>query len=137
MNRALFVMAALLVALAGCGGGTTATPTPVDPATLGQQTFTSYCAPCHGANGEGFINALNAPALNADGESYLLSDAAILAAIIDGGSASGDTPLGGAMAPLGDALSAEQEAAVLQYVHTLWSDDQRAAHETAGGHEGQ
>lgn len=125
-------MTALLVALAGCGGKTAATPTPVDPATLGQQTFASYCAPCHGAGGEGFINALNAPALNTDGESYKLSDTAILSAIIDGGAESG-----GAMAPLGDALSAEQEAAVLQYVHTLWTDDQRDAHEAAGGHEEQ
>ena len=72
---------------------------------------------------EGFINALNAPALNADGETHLLSDEAILIAIIDGGAESG-----GNMAPLGDALSAEQEAAVLEFVHTLWTDDQRAAH---------
>ena len=58
-----------------------------------------------------------------------MSDEAILSAIIDGGAASG-----GNMAPLGDALSEEQEAAVLQYLHTLWTDDQRAAHEAAGGH---
>ena len=52
-----------------------------------------------------------------------------LAAIIDGGAASG-----GSMAPLGDALSAEQEAAVLEFVHSLWTEDQRLAHEDGGGH---
>ena len=116
-------MVGLLVALAGCAIEPAPTPTPSDPAELGRQTFVSYCVPCHGANGEGFINALNAPALNAAGETHLLSDEAILAAIIDGGAESG-----GNMAPLGDALSAEQEAAVLEYVHTLWTDEQRAAH---------
>lgn len=121
------VLMALLLLVAGCAIGPdaapTPTPTPVDPAALGRQTWTSYCVPCHGANGEGFINALNAPALNAGGESYRLTDEAILSAIIDGGAASG-----GAMAPLGDALSDAQEAAVLEYVHTLWTDEQRAAH---------
>ena len=127
--RLLAIAGTLLIALAGCAIEPETPPTPADPAELGRQTFVSYCVPCHGASGEGFINALDAPALNADGESYLLTDAAILSAIIDGGAASG-----GAMAPLGDALSAEQEAAVLQYVHTLWTDEQRAAHEAAGGH---
>ena len=117
------LMAAGLVALAGCAIEPAATPTPADPAELGRQTFVSYCVPCHGADGEGLINALNAPALNADGESHLLIDEAILSAIIDGGAASG-----GSMTPLGDALSAEQEAAVLEFVHSLWTDEHRAAH---------
>jgi len=121
--RLLPLIALILALLAGCAVEPETTPTPVDPATLGRQTFVSYCVPCHGANGEGFINALDAPALNADGESYLLTDAAILSAIIDGGAASG-----GSMAPLGDALSDEQEAAVLEFVHTLWTDEQRTAH---------
>ncbi len=123
---------ALALLGAGCAAGPEATPTevatPVDPAALGRQTFAQYCVPCHGASGEGFVNALDAPALNADGESHLLSDEAILSAIIDGGAASGGKPPGGSMAPLGDALSAEQEAAVLQFTHTLWTDEQRAAH---------
>lgn len=127
MRPLLFLALALL--LAGCAIEPAATPTPADPAELGRQTFVSYCVPCHGASGEGFINALNAPALNAGGESHLLTDAEILSAIIDGGAASG-----GAMTPLGDALSPEQEAAVLEYVHTLWTDEQRAAHIAAGGH---
>ena len=117
------VMVGLLLALAACAIEPEAAPTPADPAELGRQTFVSYCVPCHGANGEGFINALNAPALNADGETHLLTDEAMLAAIIDGGAESG-----GNMTPLGDALSAEQEAAVLEFIHTLWTNDQRAAH---------
>ena len=119
----------LSVGLAACPAAPPPTPTPSDPLVLGQQVFAQYCAPCHGAAGEGFVNALDAPGLNADSEAHLLSDEAILTAVIDGGAASG-----GNMAPLGDALTEQQEAAVLQYLHTLWTDDQRAAHEAAGGH---
>ena len=129
MRAKLILGLVLALLLAGCAIEPTPTPTPADPATLGQQTFAQWCVPCHGADGEGFINALDAPALNADGESHLLSDDEILRAIIDGGAESG-----GSMAPLGDSLTAEQEAAVLEYVHTLWTDEQRAAHESADGH---
>lgn len=131
MWRGIRPLAAVILCFstAGCVIEPEATATPVDPAVLGKQTFAQWCAPCHGASGEGLVNALNAPALNASGESYLLSDEAILAAIIDGGAASG-----GVMAPLGDQLTDEQEAAVLEYVHTLWTDEQRAAHEGSGGH---
>lgn len=123
MRFAYLACLALALLLGGCAIEPDPTPTPADPATLGQQTFVQWCAPCHGANGEGFINALDAPALNADGESYLLTDDEILHAIIDGGAESG-----GSMAPLGDSLTEEQEAAVLDYVHFLWSDEQRAEH---------
>lgn len=126
---ATIIFALLILVAAGCAAVPAATPTPDDPATLGQRTFTQYCVPCHGVDGEGFVNALDAPALNAGGESHLLSDEEILAAIIDGGAESG-----GNMTPLGDALSPEQEAAVLEFVHSLWSDDLLAEHEAAGGH---
>lgn len=115
--------------LAACAGGAQEVDLG-DPATLGFRTYAQWCATCHGNEGEGFVNNLNAPALNADGETYLLSDAAILAAIIDGGAESG-----GVMNPLGDYLVEEQEQAVLEYVHTLWTDEQRSLHEASGGHE--
>ncbi len=119
----LFALWLLGLTLAACAIDDAPPPTPVDPAALGQQTFVQWCVPCHGASGEGFINALDAPGLNADSEAHLLSDQAILDAIIDGGAASG-----GAMAPLGNSLTDEQIAAVLEYVHTLWTDEQRAEH---------
>ncbi|MFO7664618.1 MAG: c-type cytochrome [Chloroflexota bacterium] len=100
-----------------------------DPATLGERTYIQWCVPCHGASGEGFVNTLNAPALNADGETYLLSDEAMVAAIIDGGAETG-----GMMNPLGDFLAPEQIAAVLEYIHTIWTDEQRSLHEASGGH---
>ncbi|HOU40349.1 MAG TPA: c-type cytochrome [Promineifilum sp.] len=119
-----------VVFLAGCGGaGSAAEPDLGDPATLGLRTFAQWCAPCHGAEGEGHINALEAPALNAAGDSYLLTDAEILDGIVKGG-----TQEGSQMQPLGQFLTVEQQMAALYYVHTLWSDEQRATHDAAGGH---
>ena len=123
---------ALLVALllAGCGGaGSAAQPDLGDPATLGMRTFAQWCAPCHGPEGEGNINTLEAPALNAAGDSYLLTDAEILDGIVKGGTQEGSN-----MQPLGEFLTVEQQVAALTFVHTLWSDEQRATHEAAGGH---
>jgi len=118
------------LALAGCGdAGSTTPPDLGDPATLGMRTFAQWCAPCHGPEGEGNINALEAPALNAAGDSYLLTDAEILDGIVKGG-----TQEGSQMQPLGQFLTVEQQMAALYYVHTLWSDEQRATHEAAGGH---
>lgn len=122
---------ALALLLVGCGGtGDAGEATDLgDPATLGQRTFAQWCAPCHGAEGEGNINALAAPALNDDGTSHMLTDAAILDGIVKGGTQEGSN-----MQPLGDFLSEEQQMAVLYYVHTLWTEAQRAEHEAAGGH---
>ena len=123
-----FLMLALAL-LAACGGGGTQPIDLGDPATLGQRTFAQWCAPCHGVEGEGNINALEAPALNAGGDSHLLTDAEILDGIVKGGTQEGST-----MQPLGEFLAVEQQMAALYFVHTLWSDEQRATHEAAGGH---
>lgn len=128
-NRARFTLLALAVAaLTGCGGAGQAADTG-DPATLGQRTFMQWCAPCHGAEGEGNINALAAPPLNAAGDTFRLTDAEILDGIVKGGTQEGSN-----MQPLGEFLTAEQQMAVMYYVHTLWSDQQRADHEAAAGH---
>ncbi len=124
----LLGVAVLLVA-AGCGGGGGQTADLGDPATLGQRTFAKWCAPCHGVEGEGNINTLEAPALNDAGDSYLLTDAEILDGIVKGG-----TQEGSGMQPLGEFLTVEEQMAALYFVHTLWSDEQRATHEAAGGH---
>ena len=115
--------------LVACGGGGGQTTDLGDPATLGQRTFAQWCAPCHGVEGEGNINALEAPALNETGDSHLLTDAEILDGIVKGGTQEGST-----MQPLGEFLTVEQQMAALYFVHTLWSDEQRATHEAAGGH---
>jgi len=126
---AIWLGVALLLAVAGCGGGGGQSTELGDPATLGQRTFAQWCAPCHGVEGEGNINALEAPALNDAGDSYLLTDAEILDGIVKGG-----TQEGSGMQPLGEFLTIEQQMASLYFVHTLWSDEQRATHEAAGGH---
>ena len=104
------LVAVLLGLLAACGGGGAQTTDLGDPATLGQRTFAQWCAPCHGVEGEGNINALEAPALNAAGDSHLLTDAEILDGIVKGGTQEGST-----MQPLGEFLTVEQQMACLLY----------------------
>ena len=105
-NRARFTLLALAAAaLTGCGGAGQAADTG-DPATLGQRTFMQWCAPCHGAEGEGNINALAAPPLNAAGDTFRLTDAEILDGIVKGGTQEGSN-----MQPLGEFLTAEQQMA--------------------------
>ncbi len=125
----LALMALGLLLLSACGGGGGQQTDLGDPATLGQRTFAQWCAPCHGVEGEGNINTLEAPALNAGGDSHLLTDAEILDGIVKGGTQEGSN-----MQPLGEFLTIEQQMAALYFVHTLWSDEQRATHEAAGGH---
>ena len=98
--------------------------TPVE--VSGQQVFTSYCGLCHGANGEGYVNALDAAPINADGDAYLLSNAEIREIILNG-----TLEAGGLMPGITNQLSVAQVSAVIDYLPSLWTAEQQAAHAAA------
>jgi mono/diheme cytochrome c family protein len=99
----------------------TATVTP-DPVTQGHQVFVRICAQCHGENAEGYANELNAPALDASEHAFHHPDQQIHDWIVNG-----KLGVGRQMPPLGDQLTDGEVHAVIDYLHTLWTEEQLTA----------
>ena len=108
----LLLVAALAMALVGCGGGTTTTTaattatTAVVTTTPGSNIdaaalYSADCASCHGVNGEGGIG----PDLRG------ITDATLVETQVKNG--------GGSMPAFGDKLSAEEISALATYVVDL------------------
>jgi mono/diheme cytochrome c family protein len=96
----------------------TSTPTP-DPVAQGREVFEQTCAACHGQNAEGYANELAAPALDHSEHAWHHPDQQIHDWVKNG-----KLGLGSAMPALGDQLSDEEIAAVIAYLHTLWTPEQ-------------
>ena len=98
-----------------------ASSTP-DPVTQGRQVFLRICAQCHGENAAGYANELDAPALNSTEHAFHHPDQQIHDWIVNG-----KLGLGRQMPPLSDQLTDGEVHAVIDYLHTLWTDEQLAA----------
>lgn len=106
-----------------------------DTYELGQTVYAAQCAACHGAEGEGqFPDAplstddtgrYGAPPHDESGHTWHHDDDLIIQIIREGGM--GDPAMFYPMPPLGEVLSAEEITAVIAYIKTMWSDEQRAA----------
>lgn len=125
----LWIWASLVaVLLAACTAGKI-TPVPAlaklatpDPVTQGRQVFVRICAQCHGENAEGYANELNAPALDASEHAFHHPDQQIHDWIVNG-----KLGVGRQMPALGDQLTDGEVHAVIDYLHTLWTEEQLAA----------
>ena len=122
-TRLLFPL--LAVVLSACATVTptltpqaTATSTP-DPVTQGRQVFARICAQCHGGNAEGYANELNAPALDSTEHAFHHPDQQIHDWIVNG-----KLGVGRQMPPQGDQLTDREVHAVIDFLHTLWTEDQ-------------
>lgn len=82
---------------------------------LGETTFASSCAACHGAEGQG-NQAVGAPALNGSMHAWHHSDEQLISQIRYGGVS---------MPAVGADWSDEEIAAVISYVKGWWSPEQR------------
>ncbi len=108
--------------LAACTSAVGETAVSGDPATVGQSLYVPSCAGCHGEQGEGFISAIPAPALNSGGTLWQQTDQQIYDWIANGKLDSNDP-----MPAYGNQFSEDQIWAIVAYLHTLWSEEQRAA----------
>lgn len=90
--------------------------------TDGQVLYDAYCAACHGQDGEAVIP--DARILNANGETWLLSDDEIEQMIRNGSEL---------MPAMGSDFSDEQVEAVITYIKAWWTPEQRAGQEGSIG----
>lgn len=99
----------------------------------GQQIYLQFCAACHGSEGQGQFpddplmpdetGRYGAPPQNEVGHSWHHDDALLFRYVQQGGM--GDPDVFYPMPAFGEQLSDEQIVAVIGYIKTLWTDDQR------------
>lgn len=80
---------------------------------LGQQVFAQNCTPCHGQYGEGRMG----PPHNQNGHTWEHSDTELIQIVTDGKNSR--------MPAFGERLNADEIAAALSYIKTLWTDEER------------
>ncbi len=124
----LIVVCLLTFALTACAtSSSTSNPEPTktstpDPITVGSQVFARICAQCHGENAEGYANELDAPALDSTEHAFHHPDQQIHDWIVNG-----KLGIGRQMPSLGDQLTDGEVHAVIDYLHTLWTEEQLAS----------
>ncbi len=124
-------IAVIAVLLAACGGSA---PDP-EVVDRGAALYASSCVQCHGGPDGGIISDIP-PVHNANGHTWHHADCQLTEIILDGlpprpGTAGTDE----AMPGFGDELDEEDAAALLAYIETWWTDEQRASQDevTADG----
>ncbi len=134
------LVVATVTALA-CGGGATeqpfeASPTarPIDEslAATGAPLYATYCASCHGANGEGEPEwkvrrddgTLPAPPHDATGHTWHHADG-LLFRIVRDGCAAYNAESSCRMPAFGGTLSDEEIVAVIEYLRAWWRPQDR------------
>jgi len=111
----VFILLVFGVIWQASGGGDTATDIAApDVLAQGEIVYQENCVACHGENGKGYIG----PALNGSAHAWHHADPQLLSFIRDG------IP-GTQMAAQGDNLSEEEINAVISYLKSWWTPQQR------------
>ena len=132
----MLLASVLLTACSSSPGEDIATPgsvATVQAAPKGREIFTSNCAACHGAAGEGQPDwhvskddgTLPPPPLNGDGHTWHHADGLLYRVVSQGGKIFEDPSIPSfksAMPAFGDRLSHQEIIEVLTYVKSLWGD---------------
>ena len=132
----MLLASVLLTACSSSPGEDIATPgsvATVQAAPKGREIFTSNCAACHGAAGEGQPDwhvskddgTLPPPPLNGDGHTWHHADGLLYRVVSQGGKIFEDPSIPSfksAMPVFGDWLSHQEIIEVLTYVKSLWED---------------
>lgn len=108
---------------------------PLDPAEVkfGRAIYEQYCASCHGVKGQGAPNwqerdergELPSPPHDAEGHTWRHSDAELYHMVSKGWRDPFNKTKHLTMPPFADVLSPEQIRAVITYLKTLWTPEQR------------
>ncbi len=131
------LLAALLFAMTSHVGIADAVDAPpqLDPDVVksGRAVYEQYCASCHGANAQGAPNwqerdehgELPAPPHDAQGHTWRHSDAELYRMISKGWRDPFNKTKRLTMPAFGDVLSQREIGAVITYLKTLWTPEQR------------
>lgn len=100
---------------------------------LGQGVYEQSCAECHGIDGEGQFpddpmkpdetGRIGAPPHNGDGHTWHHDDDLIIQIINEGGMGTADSFY--PMPAFGETLTQEEIGAVVAYIKTFWTEEQR------------
>lgn len=126
-------VAASLALLAGCSAGGDGPPPDRETIRLGQRVYARSCAACHGAQGEGAANwqapndagELPPPPHGPAGHTWMHSDAMLSRIISEGWRDPFNKTERLTMPAFEDVLTPEEIRAVIAYLKTLWTDEQR------------
>ncbi|SKA17236.1 c-type cytochrome [Consotaella salsifontis] len=132
-RRCLIVLAGVLATSAS----TAQVPSPLDPATVeaGRAIYGENCVACHGERGQGAENwrqpdengNLPPPPHDASGHAWRHPDAVLYHMVLDGWRDPFNKMEDLTMPPFEGVLEPREIRAVLIYVKTLWTPEQRAA----------
>lgn len=133
MTKWLGLLILLLTPLCTLAGGA---PEPVDPANYppnGRRIYEQYCASCHGVQGEGAENwkqrneagELPPPPHDETGHTWRHGDSMLFRMIAEGWRDPFNKTDHLTMPAFGDELTDGEIKAVIDYLKTLWTDDQR------------
>lgn len=143
MKRLIYLLILLIFGISACNSTRNnkddqakVSPTTPSLAQLledGETTYTTYCAACHGVDGEGqnpedpYAPDENgrymAPPHNENGHTWHHGDDVLNQIINEGGM--GDTQFFNEMPAFGEMLSDNQIEAVLTYIKSFWTEEQR------------
>ncbi len=118
--RALPLAAGILVA---CARGNATARTPEQLLRAGQQLYAVHCESCHGGE-EGGDPTTYPPRYNANGHTWHHPDCDLKRVIREGSALGGQ-----AMPAFGATLDEDQVDAILAFIKTWWTEEQRGAQE--------
>ncbi len=134
MNKGIYLLALLAApVLAGVSGGAANANSPPPEAAQGRQIYEQYCAACHGWQGEGAANwkkpdkngEMPPPPHDETGHTWRHSDVMLFRMIAEGWRHPFNESDRLTMPAFGESLTDQEIAAVIEYLKTLWTDEQR------------
>lgn len=114
----------LLLILTACGDGNDQGPDS-QRLVAGRELYEENCLSCHGGDEGGEISD-NPPRHNENGHTWHHPDCLLTEITLRGPAAWGGTPGAGSMPAFEGQLTEDDVAAILAYVKTWWTDEQRA-----------
>ena len=117
----------VLVAALACDNASPGPTSPTPSKEKGAALYTKYCLSCHGGSTGGQISDIPPPH-NTNGHTWHHPDQQLTDIILSGLNTSTETQK---MPAFRDKLAVEDTLAILAYIKTWWSEEQRAFQATA------